>query len=268
MTPDRREILERVASGEISPEEADQLLRSLDGTPSPEAPAPTGTKIRTVKVTAGFGAIVVSADPTVAEAEIEGRHSASIDGDVLVIRGEQWTDDEDAPGPGAFTIHLGGRNRRKRFHLGGLHIGGERTNLRIRMNPSLGLDARIDAGPMAINGILGPIRARSAAGPIALEGFEGPLDVSVNAGAVRASGRLTHGDSRIRSDAGAVRVELDPSSSVSIRAEAALGKVLVLGDDAPKRGRFGPGRQEATIGDGTGTLRVETAMGSIHVTTS
>jgi hypothetical protein len=134
------------------------------------------------------------------------------------------------------------------------------------MNPSLALDARLDAGPLSISGVVGAIRARSAAGPITIEGFEGPLDVSVNAGAIRAAGRLTHGESRVRSDAGAVRVELDPTSSVRIRAEAALGKVLVLGNDSPKRGRFAD-RQEATIGDGVATLRLDTAMGSIHVTT-
>jgi hypothetical protein len=185
------------------------------------------------------------------------------------VKGEQWTD-VDPVGPGDFSIHLGRHRRRtKRFHLGlGDLSFGERSNLRIRMNPTLALDARLDAGPMSINGITGHIRARSAAGPITIEGFEGPLDVAVNAGAIRAAGRLSHGESRIRSDAGAVRVELDPSSSVRVRAEAALGKVLVVGNDAPKRGRFGSDRQETTIGEGAATLRVETAMGSIHVTTS
>jgi hypothetical protein len=268
MSSSRREILEQVASGDLSPEEADQLLRALNEEPPPAGKEPASPEqIRTVKVTAGFGALVIAGDPNVVSAEIEGRHTASVEGDVLVIRGDQTTD-EDEDAPGAFTIHLGGRHRRrvKRFHLGGLAFG-DRSNLRIRMHPSLALNARIDAGPLAINGIVGPIRARSAAGPIVIEGFEGPLDVSVNAGAVRAAGRLTHGESRIRSDAGAVRVELDPSSNVRIRAEAALGKVVVLDDTGGKRGRFGSDRHEATIGDGAATLRVETAMGSIHVTT-
>src|SRR5947209_4708159 len=80
------------------------------------------------------------------------------------------------------------------------------------------------------------IRARLSAGPLTLEDFEGPLDLSVNAGAIRANGRLTSGDSRIRSDAGAVRVELDPASSVHITANAALGKVVLLSEDGPRAG--------------------------------
>src|SRR5207244_12292525 len=70
-----------------------------------------------------------------------------------------------------------------------------------------------DARPI-FRGMRGRIRARVAAGPITLEEFTGELDIAVNAGAVRASGKLTEGESRIRSDAGAVRVELDSSSSV------------------------------------------------------
>ena len=269
MTTSRREILERVANGELSPEEADQLLRAVeDETPEAKSEPHGSPQVRTVKVSAGFGAILIEGDPDVTGAEVDGKHAMTLDGDVLVVRGEQWTD-IDPVGPGHFSIHLGGRHRRrgKGFRLGDLSFG-ERSNLRIRMNPKLTLDARLDAGPLSISGITGPIRARSSAGPITIEGFEGPLDVAVNAGAIRAVGRLTSGDSRIRSDAGAVRVELDPSSSVRVRAEAALGKVLVGGNDAPKRGRFGSDRQETTIGDGAATLRVETAMGSIHVTTT
>ena len=269
----RREILERVASGDLTPEEADELLRGLEGEDAPDrepdegSPATTPDAVRTVKVSAGFGAILIEGDPRVAGAEVDGKHSMTLDGDVLVVRGEQWTDHEPI-GPGHFSIHVGGRRRVRKFRFGDLNLG-ERSNLRIRMNPDLALDARIDAGPLSISGLHAAVRARSAAGPITIEDFQGPLDVAVNAGAIRASGKLTHGESRIRSDAGAVRVELDPSSSVRIRAEAALGKVLVVGnDDVPKRGRFGSDRQETVIGNGAATLRVETAMGSIHVTTA
>lgn len=251
MTPDRREILERVARGEISPEEADRLLAG-DDTPAPSKDSP----VRRVNVSAGFGAIIVTGDPDVVEAEVEGAHSASVEGDTLVIRS-----DVEVMTPGAFAIHLGPR-KQKAFKIGGRQAG----SLRVRMNPGLALEAKIDAGPLSITGVTGPIRARAAAGPITIEEFEGPLDVAVNAGAVRALGRITSGDSRIRSDAGAVRIELDPSSSVRVHADAALGKVVLPGSEEPERRRFGS-RREATIGAGEGTLRVETAMGSIHVTT-
>ncbi|MGH2759645.1 MAG: hypothetical protein ACRDKJ_08775 [Actinomycetota bacterium] len=258
MSVDRRSILEQVARGELSPEEADRLLGGDEpAAEAPPAPPEPDSPIQKIKVTAGFGAIVVIGDPDVAEADVEGAHSASIDGDTLVIRG-----DVEAVTPGAFAIHLGPRRHR----VGGVRIGSKHaSSLRVRMNPALALEAKIDAGPLSITGIAAPIRARAAAGPITIEEFDGPLDVSVNAGAVRAIGKITGGESRIRSDAGAVRVELDPSSSVRIFADAALGKVILPGAEEPERRRFGS-RREATIGTGEGVLRVETAMGSINVT--
>jgi hypothetical protein len=104
-----------------------------------------------------------------------------------------------------------------------------------------------------------------SAGPITIEDFTAPLDVSVNAGAIRAIGELTYGESRIKSDAGAVRVELLPTSSVRILADTALGKIVLPGQEG--EGKRFSSRREAVIGAGDATLRVETAMGSINVTT-
>ncbi len=258
MGPDRREILEQVARGELTPEEADELLRGDDAAPPSDAPSEPASELKRVKITAGFGAISVLGDPNVAEAEVDGLHSASVDGDTLVIRG-----DVEPDAPGTFAIHLGPRKKVRAIRFGGAHAA---SSLRVRMNPSLALEAKLDAGPLSITGVHGSIRARSAAGPITVEDFDESLDVSVNAGAVRVIGKITRGESRIRSDAGAVRVELDPASSVHIFADAALGKVVLPGTQEPDRRRFGS-RREAIIGAGDGTLRVETAMGSIHVTT-
>ncbi|HYZ94025.1 MAG TPA: hypothetical protein VFA34_16755 [Actinomycetota bacterium] len=258
MSPGRREILEKVARGELTPEEADALLRGAEEGAAPDRPAPEPTSpVAKIKVSAGFGAIVVIGDASVAEAEVEGPHTATVEGDTFLIRG-----DLDPVQPGGFSIHLGARRMRH------MRVGGRSaSSLRVRMNPALALEARLDAGPLSISDVKGPIRARCAAGPITIEDFSGPLDVAVNAGAVRAIGILTDGESRIRSDAGAVRVELESGSSVHIVADAALGKVVLPGSEEPERRKFGS-RREATVGNGDATLRVETAMGSIHVSTA
>jgi hypothetical protein len=264
MSPDRRQILEQVARGELTPEEADQLLREPDDGPPPPPPDTTPSQVKKVVIRAGAGAIEIIGDPDVLQADVEGAHDASIDGDTLTIRGDA---DPNIDFPGVFAINLG---RRRRVRIGrGITIGEDGlkhiTKLRIRMNPALELDARLDAGPLSITGISGPIRARLSAGPMTVERFESPIDLSVDAGAIRAVGRLTSGDSRIRSDAGAVRVRLDPSSSVQVRAHASLGKVSLFANDEERR-RFGTDRRgEATLGAGDATLRVDTAMGSVHV---
>jgi hypothetical protein len=257
MTPERREILQRVADGELSPEEAERMLHDIEGAAAPVRES----RVRLVKVSLGVGGIEIVGDPDVAEAEVDGPHRAEVNGDTLVIHGEL------EPGDEGFTFRLGPRGRR----VGGVHVGRHHgrefraARLRVRMNPSLAVDAELDAGPLTISGIDGPIRARIAAGPISIEDFTGELDVAVNAGAVRANGKLTDGESRIRSDAGAIRVSLDPSSSVHVIAQAALGKVMVPGSENGARKRFTGDRREAVIGDGDATLRVETAMGTVHV---
>ncbi len=260
MSPDRREILEQVARGELTPEEAEELLRGSDDGPPP--PRPDTSRVSKVVIRAGAGALEIIGDPSVTQADIDGPHTAAIEGDTLVIRG-----DLDTRVPGAFAINIGRKRGRLRVSQRGVTIADRHhiAALRVRMNPSIELDAELDAGPLSITGMTAPIRARLSAGPMTIEGFAGPLDISVNAGAIRAIGKLTHGDSRIRSDAGAVRVRLDPTSNVHITAHAALGKVSLLsGDDEPRR--FGTDRRrEATLGSGEGSLRVDTAMGSVHV---
>ena len=254
MAADRRGILQRVADGELSPEEAEHLLREGD-----EPAAPPLSDVRLIKISAGVGGIEIVGDSSIAQAEVEGPHRAEVDGDTLVIHGDMEGD--------GFSFRVGRHGRRRGF----VHVGdGDRklTRLRVRANPSLDVDAELDAGLMSVRGMRGRIRARVAAGPITLEDFTGELDIAVNAGAVRANGRLTEGESRIRSDAGAVRVELDSSSSVHVYAQAALGKVVVPGSADPVQRRFVTGaRSEAVIGDGAATLRVETAMGSVHIST-
>jgi hypothetical protein len=262
MTPERREILQRVADGELSPEEAERILHELDDRPVPPSPE---SRVRRVKVSVGVGGIEIVGDPDVAEAEVDGPHRAEVEGDTLVIHGEL------EPGAEGFTFRLGPRGRRSGVvQFGPRHGHGREfraARLRVRVNPAFEVDAELDAGPLSISGVNGPIRARLAAGPISIEGFTGVLDVAVNAGAVRANGRLTEGESRIRSDAGGIRIELDPSSNVHVIAHAALGKVVVPGSENGGRKRFAGDRREAVIGAGDATLRVETAMGSVHVST-
>jgi hypothetical protein len=252
MAVDRRSILQQVADGELTPEEAERLLRASDESPTP-APAPG---VGAIRISAGVGGIEIVGDASVAQAEVDGPHRAEVDGDTLVIHGD-WDD-----GAHGFSFNIGRHGRR-------LRVGDENrklARLRVRANPSLDVDAELDAGLLSVRGMRGRIRARVAAGPVTLEEFTGELDVAVNAGAVRASGRLVEGESRIRSDAGAVRVALDPTSSVHVIAQAALGKVVV--PDHGEQRRFMTGaHSEATIGAGAATLRVETAMGSVHITT-
>lgn len=258
----RRRILSAVADGTLSPQEAADQLHALDHPdeevvePQPEPasvpPRRSDDPPLRVRVQASARKVEVIGDPSVREAVAEGRHEAWRDGDTLVIEGE-WDIDADE-----FRTHGFSFNRSRSAVMIRNH-----TALVVRMNPDLPLEVRVEAGALTTTGVRGPIRAHVAAGSAKLVGFEGPLDVDVAAGGLKGRGRLDHGHSRIRCDAGSVKLELDRRSSVTISAEAHLGKVDVLGERST--GMLNDSAT-ATIGAGEGDLDIECNLGSVKVT--
>ena len=295
----KHDILRRVADGSLSPSEAAEQLAALDdadatgadetggraGAVPPAAQAPTGTT-REVVIRGTFRAVEVTGDPSVHEAVADGRHMAHHDGDTLVIDGGGLDfDDDDDDDRDWFRFNRGYSYRRL-----GMRIRSG-SALQVRMNPDLALDVKVEAGPLTIREVHGPIRARVNAGPLRIEDFEGPLDLHVAAGPIKARGVLDSGDSRIQCEAGSVNLHLLHGSSVRVKANATLGKVNMFGGHGGPRDRgedrrdfhwedwTGPnvGRvlgevlgklgdnHEATIGAGEGTLDVEVAMGAVHL---
>jgi hypothetical protein len=241
----RREILRQVAVGELSPDEAATMLDEPEGRGQMVAtttiPGQRATRLRVVR-TAGWTEIV--GDPGVQEAVAEGPHVARREGDTLIIEGEE--DTAELPG---FRFSW-----RRGYHL---HFGDVRP-LRIRMNPDLPLEVEAQAGSLRVRDVKGPIRADVQAGQTRIEGFAAPLQLNARAGSVRASGRLDEGSSHVTCEAGSVKLQLEPSSSVRVTARTTLGSISVAGRE--DRGTW-------VIGDGRGTLDVETTMGSVRVLT-
>lgn len=288
----KRKILERVADGSLNPTEAAEQIAALDNPPPPqpepeavESTGPTGP-IRTIKIRGTFRAVDVIGDPSVREAVGTGRHVARHEGDTLVIDGGLDLDDDDDDDDWF-------RFNRRNYRRVGIRLRSE-ASLQVRMNPDLELDAKVDAGPLTIRDVHGPIKARVAAGPLKIEGFESPIDLHVSAGPIKASGHLDHGESHVQCEAGSVHLHLDDDSSVRVKAGATLGKVHLFGepdrdrvhDRDRDRGRdwhwediAGSGvtrivgnvlgnlgdNTEATVGAGEGTLDVEVAMGAVHI---
>src|SRR5205807_310400 len=184
-------ILNRVARGEISPEEGGSLLDDLAaGRTTTETAPPPGPAAGRIRVRRALGSIIIEGDDSVKEAVASGRHSARRDGDTLVIEG----DDES----GEFAFVWAGR---KQIRLG---RPPHAQPLQVRVNPELPLEVEAQAGTLRLEGVRAPIKASIQAGSARLAGFEGPLDLEVQAGSVRGEGRLTGGASRLRCEAGAI----------------------------------------------------------------
>ena len=247
MTDAKREILNQVAAGDLTPEEAVARLAELDEQERRnDAPAPSLEGAGRVRVVRIAGSAEVTGDPSVKEAVVEGPHTVRREGDVFVI--------ESRPEPtrgyifGPFTINTDVNQK-----------------VRVRMNPALPLEVELEAGSLRVRGVHGPIRAAISAGTARIEGFDRPIEVMVQAGSVHASGRLTDGSSRIACEAGTVRVNLDRDSDVAIKARTNLGRVQLPGNPGAAFG-IGVAEQEAKLGSGKGKLDIDSSMGSVTVT--
>jgi hypothetical protein len=246
MTDAKREILRQVASGDLTPDEAEARLAELDRADTGEGAAPpageAATKIRVVRLA---GAAEIIGDPTVKEAIADGPHDVHREGGTLVI------ESRPAPGDG--------------YTFGPFSFGTDvHRKLRVRMNPDLALEAEIQAGSLRVEGLREAIKADVQAGSARIEDFQKQLDITVQAGSVQANGKLTWGASRIGCDAGSVRVALDPSSSVHITAHTSIGRISLPGRQS--RSSLGGEHLDTTIGAGDATLEIESSMGSVVVT--
>jgi len=281
MEDERRAVLERVARGELSPADAAAILEQLEprtsGAPSATAeepedwaadwsrdpewqrsealpPSPEGRAAR-VRIVCSIATADIVGDPSVSEAVAEGPHRARRDGDTLVIEGQ-----DDGFEMGAFSFAFGDwqRQPRVRRHQRGRHRWGMGVQypLRVRVNPDLPLDIEAQAGRIRVRGVHAPIKGNVQAGSTDIVDFRSPLDLSVQAGSVSARGVLDRGVSRIRCEAGSVRIRLERGSSVRVTARNTLGKVM-FDDEDP--------RQPWVVGGGEGTLEIDSTMGAVRV---
>ena len=248
----KREILKKVAAGEITAEEAAVELQAIDGETDPvdappQAPALSGRAAR-LRVEAGMGSVTVLGDESVLEAVADGPHRAQRDGDTLVIQNgdEQFLN----------SFVFGGR----------FGFAGKEHRLTVRVNPRLPLDADLQAGSLRIQGVRAPIKAVVQAGVARIDGFTEPLDLDIQAGSVRASGRLTGGRSKISCQAGKVDIELERGSSVKVSARTSLGRISLPG--SPVFAGTGDASATTQVGDGEGTLDITSELGSVQVRVS
>ncbi|HZD70105.1 MAG TPA: hypothetical protein VFA45_14755 [Actinomycetes bacterium] len=304
MNEHQRAILQQVAEGRLSPEDAAALLDEAGQDERPEQPgwgdeagheegaeggAPPGgqsspsgagseSAIRRVRVVGSFRSARIIGDPAVREAVADGAHMARREGDLLII--ESALDESDLPG---FAFDRGRWNWRPTVPPDAAGRGrprwpgwrssagesGQRpwspSQLTVRMRPDLPLDVDLSAGTVRVHGVTSPMRFDVRAGSVRMEGARGPLDVNVAAGSFRADATLRAGESRVRCDAGSVRINLERGSSVLVRARAELSHLSLPHQDS--MGAWAGGeRQEVRIGDGAATLDIEANLSSVAVT--
>jgi hypothetical protein len=214
-------ILQRVANGELSPQEAAALLEESERLQAPSAATrEPPARVRLIRTT---GSADIVGDSSVREVVVEGPHRLRREDDAVVVE----------------ALDLG---------------GGERV--RLWMNPDLALSVEGRAGSVSVRDVRAPIRCEALAGSTRIESFSGPISVSLLAGSVRASGRLDHGHSTVSCDAGSVQLHLERGSSVRVTAAGAGARVSVEGRRSGRSWVIGGGTGTLDLSARTGSIRV------------
>lgn len=269
---EKRQLLEMVAEGKVTPEEAAKLLNALSGEGASDRTAEAlEGNVSAVKVIGTFRTVKVTGDSSVQGAVAEGPHKVRLSDGTLIFE-DDINEDEDGYtlfGPGRGTRRKGFdvRINNRKFQWGQGFDPSHPPVLRIRMNPSLPLSLELMAGTAKVCDVKGEIKAKIAAGTGKFQGVTGPIQISVEAGTVHVDGKLTKGESEISCTAGKVRVRLDPSSDVHVVAKSTLGRISLPHEHSsnPDWSGIGGAEREAIIGKGTARLEVSAVTGSVQI---
>ncbi|MFC9690237.1 acyl-CoA carboxylase subunit epsilon [Kribbella sp. NPDC056951] len=281
-----KDILDRVAKGHLSPEEATTLISALrateapvaDATPSPSAwadavdapvpPAPASVvdepKVEveeeiehsTMPIPSGVQRVTIRAigrrvrligEPAVTGVAVDGPHVIKRDGDTLAINSE-----------GDMGVSIDGFSMLRNPTDLKAHVNGLAKELQIRVNPNLDVEVEVTGGSVNSERVYGLSRVRVTAGTAKVVDVEGPIDVLVQAGSVTVDGQITKGRSRVRVESGMATVNLRRGSDVHVHTEAQLGRVNWTGAVSGQS-------KDVEIGRGRAGLDVEVLVGSAQI---
>ncbi len=128
------------------------------------------------------------------------------------------------------------------------------TELVVRVNPALAVDAEVTASGLAIEGVPYVGHVRVTAGGASIKGVRQAEDVLVQAGSATVEGPIGEGRSRVKCESGGLTVTLTDGANVTVRGQASVGRIAWPGE--------GVGTvDEWVVGNGSGRLDVEIVMG-------
>jgi hypothetical protein len=282
MANEMEDILRRVAAGELTPQEALPLLdaagrRSADdeaassaggeapawGTPPgpqvsrPGEPEPPTGPVRLIRINASYRPVQIVADPSVAEAFVNGEHTVHRDGGALVVE--------------ATVRRLTGEEEGPRFSFSQLPqtLAWARSlqsdRLVVRVNPGLPFELEAVGASVRISGGEAGAKMRLFASAVKVDALRGPLDVDASSSSLKGTIGPS-GASRIAAESSSIKVSLLAGTGVRIHVRNRMGKVVVP-SGVTKGDMVEPGIRDSVVGDGRGELAVEAVMSSVAIGT-
>lgn len=250
MSEDLRAILEDVAAGRLSAEEASSAIRGLT---ADVATVADEQEVGRITIKAGAVRLTIIGDDSVAQAVADGPHTMRHEGDTLLIDTNTTEGEYTAEAPrSAFITWVGQMINR---------VG---ASVRIRVNPDLPLQVLLVGGVLELSGVRAGASIGVEAGSAQVSG-SGPLLFDVASGSGRVDWTFT-GQSRVRADMGSVGVTVRPDSDVVLTADSSLGQAVVRTHQGNETAPQGAATTPVTVGAGTGRLTVSARMGAAQVT--
>ncbi len=251
MSDELRALLEDVAAGKLTPDEASERISGLaeePGTQIVEAEQP----ITRIQVKAGAVRLTIVGDPSVAEAVAEGPHTMRREGETLFIDTNTTQGDYTVEPPrSAFMTWVGQMVNR---------VG---ASVQVRVNPDLPIQVLLVGGSLELAAVRAGASVGVEAGSAQLSGY-GPLLFDVASGSGRVDWVFT-GESKVRADMGSVAVTVRPESDTMVTADTSLGQAIIKSHTGNLKAPQDGATPAVAVGAGQGHLTVSSRMGSAQV---
>ena len=249
-----RDVLSRVAAGELDPAEAARLLDDDPTVPTIDRLASAADLV--VNVEAMGVKLRVIADPSVATAIADGPHR--------VTQGADGTLRFDLPGrtnPGDAGYQV---EPRRFFGLlpSQWHGSGERITLRV--NPLARLSLALTACSAEISGTTGELAFTCTSSSVRISEHRGALR-GVTTMSSTNIGAVVTGPSSLSCELGSLNLRLGAGSDVTLTASCEMGSVKVAGARTAKEAFAGNTNSTEIIGAGTHVFELSVRMGSANV---
>jgi len=249
-----RDLLTRVAAGEVDPAEAARLLDEDPATPTldrtSDLPASPSGRVTALIIKAGGVKLTVVADPTVDTLVADGPHTLRQDGPTLVL---------EAPGADGWKTQPAPK------YLGWVPnvvwTAGRGEKVHVRVNPALPLTVDATASAVEIVGTRSSLTLGGSASSVKVRDHVGTLSM----GSAAVVGTIT-GPSDFSCELGSLDLRLDRGSDATVTAFAEMGSLKVAGGDAGSDTSFdGTASRTVVAGAGTHPFGITVRMGSASI---
>lgn len=244
-----RDLLTRVAAGEVDPADASRMLDEDPTAPTVDHATVPSTVVGVV-IKAGGVTLRVLHDPSVDTAVADGPHTVRHDGSTLVIQapGGEGYRTTDAP----------------RF-LGwvpAVWTGGRGEKVTVRINPALPLAIEATACSVEVVGHCADLALTCNSSAIKVRGHRGAVTGSASMCSLDVDGILT-GPGSLLCELGSVTLRMLPGSDLLLRTTGEMSSVKINGE-AADLGFDAEGRK-TLIGAGSTPFTLAVRMGSATV---